>query len=335
MAFFSRKKSVLLGVHIGTTAVRLLQLDQQEQRYCVDGYAIEPIPDGVMAESSILDTKALGATIKRAMERTGLRNKCAATAVAGSAVISKTVSLPANLSDRDIENQVILEASQHIPFPLEEVNIDFVVQNLPQHNPGQLDVLWLASRSEHIDSRVATLQEAGLVCEVVDVEPYAIACACAYLIHQSAQAPGGLFAVVNLGAYVSTLSVLHNRELVYSRELNFGSGLPVSEHYPLSAEDAQQNNLPPDENIAQQIQRAIQNFYSSGQYGDIDFLMLAGDGAKLPGIVPLLRKAIGIPVEVVNPFAGMLLSDKSQARHISAHAPSMLVACGLALGSFC
>ena len=189
MGLFTQKNLPLLGLDISSTAVKLLELSQHSSRagvrYRVESYAVEPLPSTAVVEKNIADVDAVGKAIRNVVRKAGTRNKRAAVAVSGSAVITKLISMPAALSDREMESQIQLEADQYIPYPLEEVNIDFQVLGASDKSSELVDVLLAASRSENVDDRVAALELAGLSCEIVDVEAYAMETACTCLLYTS------------------------------------------------------------------------------------------------------------------------------------------------------
>ena len=222
MGLFSQKNVPLIGLDISSTAVKLLELSQQSGRggvrYRVESYAVEPLPSTAVVEKNIADVEAVGKAVKNVVKKAGTRNKRVAVAVSGSAVITKMISMPAALSDREMESQIQLEADQYIPYPLEEVNIDFEVQGTSEGNPELVDVLLAASRSENVDDRVAALELAGLTCEIVDVEAYAMEAACSQLVDQWPNAgEGQTVAVADIGATTTTLNVMHDNRIVYTR----------------------------------------------------------------------------------------------------------------------
>ena len=161
MRFFKRKGSAVLGLDISSTAVKLLELGQSGSRYRVESYAVVPLPPHAVVEKSIADVEAVGSAIEKAVKRSGTRLKHAAVAVAGSAVITKVISMPASLSETDMEGQIRLEADQYIPYPMEEVNLDFQILGPSEKKPDTVDVLLAASRSENVDVRVAAVELGG------------------------------------------------------------------------------------------------------------------------------------------------------------------------------
>jgi type IV pilus assembly protein PilM len=149
----TKGQPTLVGVDISSTAVKLLQLSRAGDRYRVEHYAVEPLPPNAVVEKNIVEVEAVGEAIKRAVNRSGTRIKFAAAAVAGSSVITKVIPMPADLDEDDLESQVELEAVNYVPYPIEEVNLDFEVLGPMPNNPGTLQVLLAASRSENVELR--------------------------------------------------------------------------------------------------------------------------------------------------------------------------------------
>lgn len=352
MGFFNRKGSVVLGLDISSTAVKLLELGQSGSRYRVESYAVVPLPPHAVVEKSIADVEAVGSAIERAVKRAGTRVKHAAVAVAGSAVITKVISMPASLSESDMENQIRLEADQYIPYPMEEVNLDFQVLGPSEKKPDTVDVLLAASRSENVDVRVAAVELGGLIAKIVDVEAFAMESAFGLLNTQLPDAGAGkIIAVADVGATMTTLNVLNNFKIIYTREQVFGGKQLTEEiqrRYGLSYEEAgmakKQGGLPDNyapevlepfkEAMAQQVSRSLQFFFSSSQYNNVDHIVLAGGCASIPGIDELIEQKIGTSTSIANPFSTMALSSKVKAHALSGDASSLMIACGLAMRSF-
>ncbi len=183
---FRQKPKQLVGIDISSTSIKLIELSQTSgataELYRVEAFAVEPLPPSAVVEKKIADIDAVGQGIQRAVARSGTRTKRAAVAVSGSAVITKVIAMTASLSDAEMEMQIQLEADQYIPYPLEEVNIDFDVLGPTTGNAEMVDVLLAASRRENVDDRVAALEIAGLGAAIVDVEAYAMEGACTLLL---------------------------------------------------------------------------------------------------------------------------------------------------------
>ena len=174
MGLFGNSNPPLIGVDISSTAVKLLQLSQSGGRYRVDHYAVEPLPPNAVVEKNIVEVEAVGDAIKRALARAGSKVKHAAAAVAGSAVITKVIPVQGNLSEDELEDQVEFEARQYIPYPIEEVSLDFEVLGPVPGNPELVNVLLAASRTENVEIRQSALDLAGLTPKVIDVEAFAM-----------------------------------------------------------------------------------------------------------------------------------------------------------------
>lgn len=352
MGLLGRKSSALIGLDISTTAVKLLELTKSGNQYRVESYAVEPLPSNSVVEKSISNVDAVGEAVRRAVSRSRTHTKGSAVAVAGSAVITKTITMQAGLSDRDMEEQIKVEADQYIPYPLEEINLDFEVVGPNDKNDAQVDVLLAASRSENVETRVAAVELGGLQASIVDVEAFAMENACRLIASQMPNHGENLtIAVVDVGATMTTLNVLHDLKSIYTREQVFGGKQLTEEiqrRYGLSYEEAglakKQGGLPDNyipevlepfkESMAQQVNRSLQFFYSSSHFNDVDHIVLAGGSASIPEIDELIEQKTGVPTSIANPFANMSLSSKVRAQSLSNDAPAMMIACGLALRSF-
>ncbi len=349
---FKPKAPPVVGLDISSTAVKLLELGRSGDKIRVESYAVEPLPANSVIEKNISDVEAVGEAIKRAMKRSGSRCKHAAAAVAGSAVITKTISMPANLSDDEMEQDIQNEADQYIPYPLEEVNLDFEVLGQSENDPDRVEVLLAASRSENVEIRVAAIEEAGLKARIMDVEAYAMENVFQMLAPTMPdQGIDQTIAIVDVGATMTTLNVLHDLKTIYTREQVFGGKQLTEEiqrRYGLSYEEAgmakRQGGLPDNyvpevlepfkEAMTQQVSRSLQFFFSSSQYSNVDHIILAGGSAMLPGIDEMIANKLGVHTSVANPFTNMTLASKVKAQSLSNDASSLVIACGLAMRTF-
>jgi len=351
VALFSAKTPPLIGVDISSTAVKLLQLSQVGGRFRVEHYAVEPLPPNAVVEKNIVEVEAVGEALKRAVARSGAKTKFAAAAVSGSAVITKVIPMQADLSDDDLEGQIQAEANQYIPYPLEEVSLDFEVLGPVKDNPEMMNVLLAASRTENVEVRVAALDIGGIVAKVVDVEAFAMENAFRLVADQLSVPKDATVAVVDIGATMTTLSVLRNQRTIYTREQVFGGKQLTDEvmrRYGLSYEEAglakRQGGLPESyeievlepfkEAMVQQISRLLQFFFAGSEFSKVDQIVLAGGCSSIQGIADMVEEQLGVPALVANPLAGMSLSSRVSAQSIGQDAPSLMIACGLALRSF-
>lgn len=351
MALFGSRKPALVGIDISSTAVKLLQLSQSGGRYRVEHYVVEPLPPNAVVEKNIEEADAVGEAVLRAVQRSGVSSKLAAVAVAGSAVITKIITMPADLSEDELEGQIELEANQYIPYPLEEVSLDFEVLGTVKDNEEAMNVLLAASRTENVEARVDAVERAGLTAKVVDVEAFATENAYALLVDQLDLTPESIVALVDIGATMTTLIVLKDKRTIYTREQVFGGKQLTDEvmrRYGLSYEEAglakRQGGLPESyevevlqpfrEAIVQQVSRTLQFFFGAYEYNAVDHIILAGGCASIDGVDEMIADQLGVPTTVANPVADMSLAPRVPAQRLSEDAPALMIACGLAMRSF-
>jgi type IV pilus assembly protein PilM len=345
---FRKKKPPVLGIDISSTSVKIVELSRSGDRYRVDSYAVEPLPANAVVEKNIAEVEAVGETISKALKRSNIKNKNCAMAVPASAVITKIITMPANLNENDMEGQIQLEADQYIPYALEEVNLDFEVLGPTEGNPETVDVLLAASRSENVDLRIGAADIAGLTADIIDIESYALENAYK-LIEPNTE--GRVVAIIDVGATMTNINVVADNVLVYNREQPFGGKQLTEEimrRYGLSYEEAglakKEGSLPDNyvpevlepfkETMAQQVHRFLQFFYAASQHNSVDQLVLAGGCAAIPGIDELIESRVGVETSIANPFANMAMSSRINQQRLSNDAPSLMIACGLALRSF-
>lgn len=349
---FGKKKDALLGIDISSSSVKLLELSKSGDKYRVESYAVEPLPANCVVEKNINDSELVGEAIKKVVARSRTSNRLAAAAVAGSAVITKTIQMPAGLSEMELESSITLEADQYIPYPLDEVAIDFEVVGESENSVDQVDVLLAACRKENVELREDSLEIGGLSSKVIDIEAYAIERSFELVSAQlDIDNDEQTVAIVDVGSTMTTLSVLANHKTIYTREQLFGGRQLTDEiqrRYGLSTEEAglakKQGGLPDDyerevlkpfkDAVVQQVSRSLQFFFSSSQYNEVDYVILAGGVASIAGLSELVEDVTKIRTVVANPFAEMTLSSKVNASALSNDAPSLLIACGLAMRSF-
>src|SRR5699024_11613467 len=231
-----------MGIDISSTSGKLIELSRSAGRYKVEAFAVEPLPLNAIVEKNIAELEMVGQAIAKVVAKARTNTKHAAVAVAGSAVITKTIEMDAGLSDDELENQLKIEADQYIPYPLEEVAIDFEVQGPAASSSDRVNVLLAACRKENVEVREAALGLAGLTAKVVEIEAYALERAYSLLAEQLGDGEEELtVAVVDIGATMMTLSVLHNGQTIYTREQMFGGKQLTEEiqrRYGLTVEEA-------------------------------------------------------------------------------------------------
>ncbi len=348
LANIGKKTSTLLGVDISSTSIKILQLSPSGNKYKVDNYVIRPLPANAVVEKNISDIDAVGECISAAVSILKPSIKEASVAVAGSAVITKTIEMNAALSDSEMENQIVVEADQYIPYPLDEVSIDFERQDLSERNPDMVEVLLAACRKENVDSRVTALDLGGLEAKVVDIEAYAIERAFTLLAEQLGSEEDQTVAIVDIGSMMTTLNVILQGRTIYTREQMFGGNAlseEVQRRFGLSAIEAEsamkRGGLPEEyefeilapfkDTVVQQVSQTLQFFFSSSHYNEVDHILLAGGVAAIDGLADLVQENLSTPVKIANPFENLSIGSKINQTMLQNDAPSLLIACGLAM----
>ncbi|MGH8676127.1 MAG: pilus assembly protein PilM [Burkholderiales bacterium] len=349
---FKPKTPPLFGLDISSSSVKMLEIVEAGKGYVVERHAIEPLPKDAVVDGNINNLEAVADAVKRGHKRLGTRTRHVAMAVPSGAVITKKIVVSSALREEDLEVQVQTEANQYIPFALEEVNLDFQVIGSPAGKPEDQEVLIAATRKEKVEDRVAVADSAGRKAIVMDVESYAQMAALGLVVKQLPnQGRDQNIAVVDVGANVMNVTVLRNEQSVYTREQAFGGNqltTDIVSRYGMSPEEAENakrsGGLPDDfetevlrpfmDNLSMEVQRALQFFFTSTSYNQVDHILLAGGSAVIPGLDEVVHTRTHVPAMVANPFAAMQTSPRVQLKRLMQDAPSLIVACGLAMRRF-
>jgi type IV pilus assembly protein PilM len=352
-SFLQTTAPPLIGVDISSSALKLVELAETGKgSYRLERYALEPLAKDVVSDGNIANLDQVSDALRRGHKRLGTRNRNVALALPAAMVITKKIIVPAGQTEEELELQVEAEANQYIPFALDEVNLDFQILGPAPNNADEVEVLIAASRKEKVEDRVAIAEAAGLKPRVMDVESYETEEAF-QMIAPSLPANGRdqNIALVDIGAHVMHFYVLRNNQILFSRDQAFGGNQLTHEIQrafnlsPEEAESAKRNaGLPENydvdvlqpfmETLALEITRALQFFFTSTSYSQVDQIVLTGGCALLPGLDELVGKRAGVNTIVGNPFANMAVSDRIRPRQLATDAPLLLIACGLAMRSF-
>ena len=351
MKLFGKKTDPVIGLDIGSTSVRLLQLSSHGSGYQIDHFATEPLTEGVVVDKAVQDVEAASTAISRAVRVSGTRAKSCAIAVSGSAVFTKTISLPADLADADVESQVQIEANQYIPYPLDEVSLDFEVLGPSPRNADLMDILLAASKSENVESRQDAIDSAGLKAKVVDVEAFAIANAFELIRKRDGIKRSEAVGFFDIGYDQTTLLVIKGGRVIYTRDHPFGGHQLLEEtqrRYDMTVEQAgffERNEEAPEDfeeevlepfqlNIVHQISRALQFFASSNEYTNIGTIYLSGGVASQKGLAAMVQQELGMTTRVADPVTGMDIAENVAVTALKRNATSLMIAMGLALRGF-
>lgn len=351
--FFKETTPPMIGVDISSASVKMVELSGDSPANCrLENYAIVPLAKDSVVDGNIAGLEQVGSAVERAWKLLGTREKRVAMALPAAAVISKKVMMEAGLREEDMELQVEAEANQYIPFALDEVNIDFQILGPSPNSAEDVEVLIAASRKDKIEDRVVVAEEAGLKVAIMDVETYATEAAYGLACNQLPNAGREqTVMIIDIGAVMMHINVLHNNQSVYVREQSFGGEQLTQEiqrRFALSAEDAEiakrKGGLPSNyeeevlqpfvQSLALEVARALQFFTSSTQYNRVDHIMLAGGCAAIPGVDQAVAARTQVNTVIANPFVNMALSGKVKKNNLAVDAPSLMIACGLALRRF-
>jgi len=335
----------LLGLDISPEAVKIVELSASRGRIRVENADSESLPAGAVNDREVLDVDVVTHTIRSMLERSRIRTKAVATALPSNAVIVKVISLPADLNDEGIEEQIRFEGSQYIPYSIDAVNFDFAELGPDEQRRGYKRVLLVACKKETVEDRAAILEASGLKPKIVDVQQFTL-----WGLFQHLEGPQekSSVALLEVGSLTTALHVFEEGQPIYSREHNFGSGRlaeEVQRRYSLEPQDAQRmlrfGGLPQDypkdilqpfvRNLAQEIFRAVDFFQASMPDVQLATVRLFGAGAMLPQLDAQLQQLVHIPVAAPDPFAGMEMAAQVSRRFLEADRSSLAVACGLAL----
>ena len=353
LSIFNPKARPLIGLDISSSSIKMVELsDAGKGVHCIERYVIETLPRDAVLDGNIANLEQVTETLGRAWKRLGTSTKYVAMALPTAAVITKKIVASASLREQELEIQVESEANQYIPFALEEVNLDFQVIGPAPSGPEDVELLIAASRKEKVEDRVACAEAAGLKPVVMDIESYATLAAFELIEKQLPE--GGrdkLVALVDIGANVMNVTVLRNDQTLYTREQAFGGSQLTQEimrTYGMSLEEAEvakrNNSLPENyqadllkpfmDNLALEVSRALQFFFTSSQFNQVDHVVLMGGCAVIPGMDEMVEARTKAATLIANPFVNMTTASRVRLRQLQADAPSLLVACGLALRRF-
>lgn len=351
----------MLGLDVSSSSVKLVELGRDKSGNLVlENCAIVPLERGWITEGNVEKFDEVADALRRLIKKSGTKTRNVAMALPPSAVITKKIVLPGGMTDQELELQVESEANQYIPFPLDEVSLDFCIvgasasasASANANATGDVEVLIAASRREKVQDIQGLAEAAGLKPVIVDVESYASRLAASRLIgNMPNKGVGSIVALFEVGAMTTSMQVIRDDALLYDRDQAFGGSQltqMIVRQYGFSVEEAEtkkrRGELPDDYTVAvlkpfvdslvQEIGRALQFFFTSTTHNKVDMVMLAGGSAALPGVTEAVTQQTGFACMLANPFEGMEIADSVKLSKMTREAPSYLTSCGLALRRF-
>jgi type IV pilus assembly protein PilM len=350
--FFKNKASLMVGLDIGSHAVKAVLLNQKDDEYVLEAIATEPMPRGAIVDREIQDIEAVGSVIAKIRKKITSSVDQAVAAVSGQTVITKVIYMDVNLTEQELASQIEIEADSLIPYPLDEVSLDFETLDVNESDPTKVNVLLSAARTESVEARVASLELGGFQAKVIDVESYSVSRAYNLCISQLPDdAVDKTVAIADIGSSMSLLSVTDAGKHIYSRDQIFGGEQytrSIASYYNQTFEEAElskmTNDLPPNyvfevlgpfhTVLVQQIRRAIQMFLTSSGKEKIDYLVISGGCAQVEGLEKLLTEELGVHTITGDPFCDMTIAEGVDTEELEKTASQYMVAAGLALRSF-
>ncbi len=352
-SLFSRQPAPLLGLDISSSSVKLVELGRDKAgNYVLERCAIEPLERGWITDGNVEKFDEVAEAMRKVVKKSGTRTRNVAMALPPSAVITKKITLPGGLSEQELEIQVEAEANQYIPFSLDEVSLDFCVVGPSASSAGDVEVLIAASRKEKVQDRQGLAEAAGLKPVIIDVESYSSRLAVARLVEAlPKKGVDMIVALFEVGGFTTSMQVLRNDEVLYDRDQAFGGAQLtqlIVRQYGFSPEEAEtkkrSGDLPEDyesgvlrpfvDSMAQEVARALQFFFTSTPHNRVDYIMLGGGSAALPGLVEAVTQQTSFACSLANPFDGMEIGETIREKKMRREAPSYLTSCGLALRRF-
>ncbi len=346
--FYNNKTPTLVGLDIGFSSVKLVELSMSaDNTIQLERYAYEALPQHSIVDGNIENLSQVTDVVRRLWKKSGTRARYAAIGLPFTSVITRTIVLPANIPEEQLVLMVESEASQYLPFPMEEVRVDFCTLGPVSGSRHHVEILLAAARKDKIDDRVAIAEAIGITPLIVDIDTYAARAAINRVLPNSSE----MTALFEIGSQTTHLSVLQEHELIYEREHPFG-GQQLTDNivaeYNMPYEEAEikkkTGGLPKEyktavlqpfvEMLAFEIDRALQLFYTTTTHKSIDQILISGGASLTRGVTETLKTQLQTKVSIVNPFDGMHLSKRVRETAIHKESAQYLVACGLALRKF-
>ena len=344
---FRRAKS-LVGLDIGSSAVKVVELKPAGKGHKVTAFGSEPVPPDSIVDGAIIDGAAVADAIRRLFEGRGIKTRDVVASLSGNAVIVKKITLPI-MTEAELAESIYWEAEQYIPFDIQDVNLDYQILDPGGAGKGTMDVLLVAAKKEKIADYTGVIAQAGRSAVVVDVDAFALQNA--YEVNYGLD-PAAVVVLLNVGASAININILNGDQSVFTRDLSIGGnaytealqrelslpfeladqlkrGLPVE---GVSFDDARPVLRAVTENVMLEIQKTFDFFKATAASDRIDRIVVSGGASRAEGFVEMLAERFGAPVETFDPFKRVSIDTKkfglASAEEV---APTSAVAVGLAL----
>jgi type IV pilus assembly protein PilM len=344
------KSKLAVGLDIGSSSVKLVQLKEKKGGYQLVAFGSAPLPPEAIVDGALMNSSAIVQAIQELFAQQKVRVKDVAIGVRGHSVIIKKIALP-RMTQEELDESIQWEAEQYIPFDVKDVNIDTQILTPEADAAGQMDVLLVAAKKDMINDYTSVCAEAGLTATVVDVDAFAVQNS--YEANYDPNASETVV-LVNVGAAVSNINVISRGVTTFTRDITMGGNAfteEIQKQLNISYDEAEALKVggqgETDAVVPQEVERVIQgvadqlggeiqrslDFYAStAADGKISRALLSGGTARIPALFKTVEARAGVPVEILNPFKNIEIDNKRfDPAVILAAAPSAAVAVGLAL----
>jgi len=348
MLFGAKKKKDIVGIDIGSSAIKLVQLRETKGVYHLANLGMAPLAPEAIVDNAVMDSGTVVETLKNLVESHKVKTKNVSTSISGHSVIIRKITLPI-MTEEELESSIQWEAEQYIPFEINEVDLDFQILGENPKDPSQMEVLLVAAKKDFVSDYVTVFKEAGLNPVVMDIDCFALENAFEANYEFSAEE---VVALINIGAGTLNVNVLRGNRSLFTRDIQVGGNMfneEIQKRLGLNSEDSDRVKLGgehPDvdqdvlaevlkeatDQLAQEIQRSLDFFSATSSDEKVNKVYIAGGVAKAPSVKDALGKKLGVPVEVLDPFQQVVTDEKNfDLDYIRAVAPDFAVAVGLAV----
>ncbi len=341
------KRKNVVGIDIGSSSIKLVEFMEGKNGFKLQNLGLSSLPPEAIVDGALMDSVSIIDTIRDLITTSKVKTKDVVTSVSGHSIIVKKISLPF-MTEAELEESIRWEAERYIPFDINDVNIDFQTFGSNPENPDVMDVILVAAKKDIINDYVSVIMEAGLNPVIVDIDAFALEnmLAINYEI-----AKGEVVAIVNVGASTTNINILKDNVSGFTRDIFKGGDqitediqrqlhvdydeaerIKVGDKVDVTSRSVIQNLLKTtSESLAVEIRNSLDFFQSTTTYEKISKLYLSGGGSKIKDFNTILQQEIGIPVEMVNPFAKIEYSEKNfDVEYLREIGPLMAVGVGLA-----
>ena len=346
---FGKSKSVI-GLDIGSSAVKAVELKPAGKGFRVAAYGEEPVPADAIVDGAIIDAAAVAEAIRQVFERNkAFKGKDVCASLSGNAVIVKKITLPV-MTESELDESIYWEAEQYIPFDIQDVNLDYQILDAGTgpDSRGSMEVLLVAAKKEKIGDYTGVIAQAGRTPVIVDVDAFALQNA--FDVNYGLE-PGQVTVLLNAGASAININILQGEQSMFTRDISIGGNAyteAVQKELDLPHESAEQlkKGIPVDgasfeeaqpvlravtENVLLEVQKTFDFFKATASSDRIDRIMLSGGASRVDGFRDMLHERFNAPVEEFDPFRTIVWDPKKLGREAVEHASTAAVAVGLAL----